>query len=156
MKARMLPDREVFGRTQAEWLPGVFRLDGDHGQKVLELVRVHALLKGYRAQMMAMESPREIAQKGVLGIGCNALDDEPVPGNPECQAATLLEQPFEPYCHALGSRPQRRVAAGVHGVLVECDGKLDEKIGQLAWEGDAFAACFRLFSGRVDLRGVAR
>ncbi len=105
-----------------------------------------------------MQPVGEILEDGVPGIGRDALDDQLIARDAQRQLAPLREQRFEPARDALGRRDERRVAAGIHRVLVEGDRELAEEVGQIARQRRALR--FRLrrarFFGRRRSVGLAR
>ena len=91
-----------------------------------------------RAQLLAVESLGQLAQHRVGRVGRDALDQELLLGDSDGKDFTFPEQVCQAVQHRLERRGQQRVALRIGRVLVEGDGKLDEKDRQLPRQNLAF------------------
>ena len=89
-------------------------------------------------EMVAMQPAGKLGEERVLRIRGNAFNNELLPGDPERNRCATLEEMLGTARHTRRGRRERRVPLRIHGVLVQRDGQLDEKIGQLSRESGLF------------------
>jgi len=83
------------------------------------------------AEVMAMQRLRETAQDRLVGVGRDAVDDQLVARDAECEGRAILEQPFCALGHTGGCGFKGGMPDRVYGVLMKRDRELDEKRAQL-------------------------
>ncbi len=86
----------------------------------------------YRRNPVPMEPLGQVAQQGVLGIGRDGLDDQPIPCDTEDDGVAFAEHGVQPAGEPLGRILQVRVSGRVHRALMQNNGKLDQEVGELA------------------------
>ena len=131
------PGAQPLGVAEAQRLPGALRVHGQGLEHVSHFRRLDTLAEGHGTQVVPMQPLGELAQHRMLRVGGDPLDDKLPAGDAQRQGRAVLEQQRRSPGHARSRRRQRRVALGIHGVLVEGDGQLDQEIGEVARQGRA-------------------
>src|SRR6185503_3581910 len=101
-------------------------------EKVEHLRGLDAARKRDGAQVVPVQPAGQVLEDGVLRLGGDTLDDELVAGHPHRERPAVLEERVQAANQALRRGLERRMAAGIHGELVEADRKLDEKLTEFA------------------------
>ena len=79
-----------------------------------------------------MEPSRELREDRMLGVGGDTLDHQLMVGDAEGQRGAIAKQVARAASHRGGGGRERGMALGVHGVLVQGNGQLDEEFTELA------------------------
>ncbi|PYP37189.1 MAG: hypothetical protein DMD46_06215 [Gemmatimonadetes bacterium] len=129
------PGAHPLGRPEAQRLAAPLRVDGQGLQDVRDLAHLETTPEGDRAEVMAVEAPGELGQDGVGGVGRHPLDHQLVTRDAERHRRSVHHQLLHAARHPGRRRRQRRMAFGIHGVLVQGDGEFDQEIGEVARQG---------------------
>ena len=96
MQPDVLPGGEPRGVAQAERLAGTVRFDRQRAQHVGHFPRLDAAVERDRAEMVAMQPVRQLAQHRMPGIGGDAFDHQLVARDTEGHGGAVLEQALRP------------------------------------------------------------
>ncbi len=81
-------------------------------------------------EVVAVQPSGQLPQDGVVGIRGNPFDNQLIPCDAQREGPALLQQPIHAFRHTSRCRSQRRMIRRVHGVLVDCDRKLNQAAAQ--------------------------
>ncbi len=129
MQPDVLPGAQPLRGTETERLTRALRLDRERTEHIGNLRRADTPVESHGAEMVAVQAPRELGQQRVLGIGSDALDHELLPRYAQREGGPLLQELLGPTRHARGRGSEGGMALRIHGMFVERDRQLDEKIG---------------------------
>ena len=132
MQTNVLPGTQPLWRAETEGFTSALCLDRQRLQHIRDFAGTEAAMKCDGAEMMAVQAAGELGEQRVLRIGRHTLDDELVARHAQGQGGALLEEMLGAARDPRGSGRQRRMPLRIHGVFMERDRELDEKVGQLS------------------------
>ncbi len=118
-------------------LPRTIRLDRERVQNRGDLVRLQTAQQADGAKVVSVKALGQTTQHGLLRVGGHPLDDQLMTRDPEGEDFVAPHQAQGLARHRLGGGPERWMAEGIHRVLVQGDGKLDEEVVDLAGQRGA-------------------
>ena len=137
MQAHVGPHRQlVRGQKPKRAFP--IAVDGEGAQGGCDLRSVDPARQAHGTEMVPMQALGETPQHWLPGIGGDALDDELVPGHAKRYALAVLQEAAGPTHHRPRRGLERRVTRGVHRMLMQCNGEIDEELAELARERRPF------------------
>src|SRR5687768_15261010 len=113
---------------------------GERAEEVVHFPERDAGLEANRGELMPVEPDGEVAEKGVAGIGGDAVNDQVAVSDAEGQRAPCRDQRLQPVHETLGGMPELGMPVRVHRAVVEHDRELDEEVGQLAGQDGGLPA----------------
>jgi len=107
---------------------GPLRVGAERRQQIIDLAQRDAPGEPGGGDPVAVQSPREIAQQRIAGIGGHAGNDQLMARDPDGQGLARLEQGLQAGDEALRRLLEVGMAGGIHRALVEDDRELDQEI----------------------------
>ncbi len=134
VQAHVIPGAQVFGRAETERLTAPIGVDGENPQHIRYLGDAQPAVERDGAQVMAVQAAGELGEQRVFRICGDPFDHELVARDAQRERGAFFEQVLGPSGDAERRRLQRGVPLGIHRVLMEGDGKIDQEVGEFPGE----------------------